>query len=211
MPKDDLTFVEKSVLLILMAEAIELPNTELTNRHRVKVPVASRERLMRLGYVATRTENRRLYWELTDAGWARAAQELGAEVPPMAGTGGAALYAILARIKRFLERADVPYQEFFQAEKESASTLTLPEIESRIRKAYANIARRPREWVKLADLRGHLADLPRHEVDEVLLTMNRKPGVDIAADSNRKMLTDRDRDAVLVVGNQDTHVISIGV
>lgn len=214
MPNDELTFVEKSVLLILMAEAIELPNVELTNKHRVKVAVTSRAKLEQLGLVKTRTENRRLYWDLTDEGWKKGIEELGVPAPEGAGSGGAALYAMLAKIRSYLDQADVPYQDFFQPANHDASSgptgPTGPEIEARIRAAYAKLARRPGEWVKLADLRDELGSLPRHAVDAILVALNRTPSVNLVPESNQKMLTKRERDAAVIIGNHDNHAISIG-
>lgn len=220
MPKDDLTFVEKSVLLILMAEAIErLPNTELTNKHRVKPSVVSRQKLENLGFVKTKFENRRLYWEVTDLGWKRGFEELGAELPPSAGTGGSALYATLEAIKRFLDRNNVPYSDFYQRTEDAdalhplvpeTTSLTPGAVQARIRKAYGQLAGLRGEWVSLADLRDRLVDLPRDVVDASLVTMSRAANVNIVPESNQKALTQRDRDAAVIIGNQYKHAISIG-
>src|SRR3954451_2106765 len=141
---EDLTFTEKSVLMILMAEAREVPNVTLTNQYRVKLAAPSRDKLKRLGLISTRVESRRMYLELADAGWKRCLEEFGAQVPERAGAGGAALYAVLGRIKTFLDASNVSYVDFFAPtdgiEPDGPAQVAVPvtpaELEIRIRNAY---------------------------------------------------------------------------
>ena len=175
----------------------------------MKVAVSNRDKLKRLGLITTRSENRRLYWDLTDLGWKRGLEELGTEVPPGAGAGGAALYATLRTIRRYLDQADVPYQDFFQPASDAPAVVTAAEIESRIRKAYGKLVRRPGDWANLADLRGLLGGLSKADVDAVLMAMNLTPTVSIVPESNQKMLKKRDRDAAVIIGDQHKHLIAI--
>ncbi|MEU7914116.1 hypothetical protein [Microbispora bryophytorum] len=84
------------------------------------------------------------------------------------------------------------------------------DIETLIRKAYAQLADKPNAWVSLTRLRPLLGDAPRNEVDSVLRHMIGLPDVRLVPESNQKMLTDEDRGAAVVIGDQAKHLILIG-
>ena len=84
------------------------------------------------------------------------------------------------------------------------------DIETSIRKAYAQLADRPNTWVSLTRLRPRLGDAPRDEVDATLRRMISMPDVRLVPESNQKMLTDEDRGAAVVIGDQAKHLILIG-
>ncbi|WP_432925077.1 hypothetical protein ACQPZZ_31545 [Microbispora sp. CA-135349] len=84
------------------------------------------------------------------------------------------------------------------------------DVETRIRKAYAQLAGKPNAWVSLTHLRPLLADAPRDEVDATLRRMIGLPDVRLVPESNQKMLTDEDRSAAVVIGDQAKHLILIG-
>ncbi|WP_433500174.1 hypothetical protein ACQP1K_07650 [Sphaerimonospora sp. CA-214678] len=91
-----------------------------------------------------------------------------------------------------------------------APTLSAQDIETRIRKAYAQLAGGPNAWVSLTLLRPLLGDAPRHEVDTALRRMIGMPDVRIVPWENQKTLTQTDRDAAVVIGDQAKHMILIG-
>ncbi|XVQ84118.1 hypothetical protein ACQP2K_35670 [Microbispora siamensis] len=84
------------------------------------------------------------------------------------------------------------------------------DIETVIRKAYAQLADKPNAWVSLTLLRPLLGDAPRAEVDATLRLMIGLPDVRLVPESNQKMLTDEDRNAAVVIGDQAKHLILIG-
>ncbi|OPG11415.1 hypothetical protein [Microbispora sp. GKU 823] len=84
------------------------------------------------------------------------------------------------------------------------------DVETMIRKAYAQLADKPNAWVSLTRLRPLLGDAPRAEVDAVLRHMIGLPDVRLVPESNQKMLTDEDRGAAVVIGDQAKHLILIG-
>ncbi|MEU8175856.1 hypothetical protein AB0C14_23500 [Microbispora hainanensis] len=84
------------------------------------------------------------------------------------------------------------------------------DIETLIRKAYAQLADRPNAWVSLTQLRPLLGDTPRDKVDAALRHMIGLPDVRLVPESNQKMLTDEDRGAAVVIGDQAKHLILIG-
>jgi hypothetical protein len=216
-----LTFTEKAVLFILMAENREIPNARLTNHHKVKLDVKSRDKLKRRGLINIRKEGRFLHLELADAGWKTGLAEMAGEPPKGAGAGGGATYAILDVIRRYLDRTEVSVEDFFRPadEPESQSAPATPasikgsqtaDVQTRIRQAYTELARRPGEWVTLADLRARLVGLERSTVDAALVSLNQRREVSIVPESNQKTLTAEQRAAAVSIGNQDRHIIAIG-
>lgn len=91
----------------------------------------------------------------------------------------------------------------------AAAVIPADDVETRIRKAYARLAERPYEWVSLTLLRPLLGDVPRHEVDATLRKMIGMPDVRIVPWENQKTLTPADRDAAVVIGGQEKHMILI--
>lgn len=84
------------------------------------------------------------------------------------------------------------------------------DIETLIRKAYAQLADRPNAWVSLTQLRPLLGDAPRDVVDAVLCHMIGLPDVRLVPWENQKTLTQEDREAAVVIGDQPKHRIWIG-
>jgi hypothetical protein len=84
------------------------------------------------------------------------------------------------------------------------------QIDNRVRAAYAHLAASPGAWVGLADLRNQLGeDTNRHEVDASLKRLEQEPGANIVPESNQKTLTQADRDAAVVIGDQAKHAVMI--
>ena len=204
---DELTFTEKSVLFILMAEAREIPNADLTNRYRTKLDLKSRDKLKRQGLIGVRKDGRFLNLELTDLGWKRCLEEFGSPVPPGAGAGGAALYAVLGVLGRYLERTNTQHADLFAPA--ATNELTVDEIERRVRAAYDQLARRPGALIRMADLRDALPDIQRSHLDRVLRDMSVARVARLVPESNQKTLTQRDRDAAVRSGNQDKHLFAV--
>ena len=199
---------ERAVLIALMALNKETRNAELRLRYGLDVTKAVREKLNRDGLLQSRSlgANKGFSHELTDAGWAWAVAELDAPVPTTRpGSAGRALYALLNGLKVALDARGMLLQELFapRAPKPAGS------LRDRIRQAYRSLARRPRDWVELRDLRAQLGDWPRREVDQELVRMFRKEDVNFTLHEDRGRLTQADRDAALRLGVDDMHLISM--
>lgn len=199
-----LTFVQRCALVILMLEAREVPNAHLTNVRKFDLKKQYRDPMVRAGLINVRQESkgRPLFIELTDRGWHHAKAELGASVPDRAGSGGAVLYAALEKIQQFLDRSKLGAEDFFVP--------PIEDLETRVRKAYGELAPRAGAWIMLAELRAALGPLPREEVDAALVRLNQAPDVRIIPESNQKVLTADERAAAVSIGNQDRHLIAIG-
>ncbi|MBY6368475.1 hypothetical protein [Rhodococcoides corynebacterioides] len=231
MSTTDLTGTEVAVLMVLMAEARALTNKEL--RELASEPKkASRDKLVRQGVVSLGKSGRSMTLELTDKGWKAAYDLMGDEAPPRANR---ALFTVLAGLRRWMDRDDVRPAEVFFPRDTPAAIEPLPtppnavvpqsvreqdavpdssaesgtDLETRIRRAYADLAREPGARVRLTRLRPALSDVPRDRLDDALVALQRKPGVSLIPEENQKTLSDDDRAAAVTVGNQRNHLLTI--
>jgi hypothetical protein len=225
---------QRSVLLILMAEAVEVANPDLAARWGVTLEGAARRHLNDMGLVTSRRVGRSFTHELTDKGWRWCDDELAAGVPPRAGSAGGALYAVLGGVGRYLQHAGLGLGEVFgaavsagQGPGPAPGDAAAPgdatadgsaragggppsdDVEARVRDVYRRLAGAGRDWVSLAAVRAQVADLRPEEVDAVLIRMARRPDVRLAGEPNRKALSDADHAAAVQVGGEDRHLLAI--
>jgi hypothetical protein len=215
MSEKDLNAAQRSVLLILMAEGEEIPNTLLTNHYGFKFDSKLRDDLKKRGLVATRTEKNRVYLSLGDKGWDWCAEQFSAPVPKGSSHGGAAAYALLASVLRYTEANRANLSEFFvrmksvDVEADPEEAIPAADVELRIRNAYAKVASTPGAQVRLTDLRAQLDGLNRADVDATLEAMSRQPSVHVYPESRQSTLTAADDQAAIRLGNQANHLIVI--
>lgn len=201
----DLTGTERAVLLVLMTEARPVPNPDLVALGP-KLDKPGRDKLNRLGLVESQRSGGRFVHELTDRGW-HLCRDIFSHGPPPRSTGPAkTLYTVLAAIDRYLHGSDLSLADLFGSDGDEPGP---PDVEYRIRHAYAGLTPRPGGWVSLTRLRTELADTPRAEVDAALRTLFRTPGVSLIPEENQKVLTAADRDAAVVIGDENKHLIAI--
>ncbi|MFF0861198.1 hypothetical protein ACFYUV_05575 [Nonomuraea sp. NPDC003560] len=209
MPDKGLTLPEFTALLVLAVEAREVSNSELKEHYRLTIDGQRRLKLNDLKLVESHRPRggRAFVHVLTDSGWARLAEDLRAgAIPPQTGSSGAIARALLEWLPRFMRRTDQRLSEIFQPEPDVVPA----GLESRIRAAYAELAAAPGSWVSLTPLRRLLPAVPKHEVDEALVLMERLPDVNLVPESNQKTLTPEDREAAVIIGGQDKHLLWIG-
>ncbi|MET0900370.1 MAG: hypothetical protein ABWY45_20850 [Mycobacterium sp.] len=216
---DELTGTEQAVLLVLMAEARPVPNPELS-RLGPELRKDNRDKLNRNGLVESTKVGRSYVHELTDDGWALSRKLVGAPTPPASSGQGKALYTVLRGLARYLTRADLPLAELFAepasgAEPEPVSEPVsdeapqLPSDEARVQQVYGRLAAQSGDWVALVRLRAALPDVDHEDLDDTLRRMYRIPGVHLIPEENQKVLTDDDRLAAVVIGEQHKHLIAI--
>jgi hypothetical protein len=199
----DLTGTERSVLLVLMADSRPVPNPDLLALGP-KLDKPGRDKLNKLGLIESDRSGGRFVHELTDRGW-RLCHDILAAGPPPRSTGPAkTLYTVLGALDRYLRRADLSLADLFGSDQPTPAT-----VEDRVRHAYAGLTPRPGGWVSLTRLRTELADTPRADVDAALHTLFRAPGVSLIPEENQKVLTAADRDAAVVIGDENKHLIAI--
>ncbi|WP_328343968.1 hypothetical protein [Micromonospora sp. NBC_00421] len=215
MPGDDLTPSEAAILIVLMAEAREVPNTDLKKRYGVDVRKSYRDKLNRLGYLDSRREGNTFLHQLGDKGWIRVQADLNFQSSVGRILGGA-LTALQVNLRdRVMGRSD--YQSFGEMFALTDVRAAAPRsdrrgvLRTRIRQAYAALAAEPGAWVSLTRLRPFFGDVGTADLDEALRELEREPDVDIVPEENQKQLTPQDVAAALRLGGQDKHLLAIGV
>jgi hypothetical protein len=218
MSEPKLSLPERALLLILMATNAELSNPEIEKDYApgLKLTGKSRAKLADAKLIDCRKGLRgAFYFRLADAGWAWCREELAGESQKQDGSAGRALYAVLGGVGRYLDRTGRSLADIFGGLPEEApaptsiSALAADEIDLEIRRTYRKLAGPAGSWVGLADIRDHLGDIARTEVDGVLRLMVRMPGIRIEEETNQKSLSQRDREAAVTIGNRAQHVLAI--
>lgn len=203
MPNPELSVPERAALLALMTFVSEVSNRDLRERYGFAVDGRVRRRLEDLKLVTSRraadVPGRPFVLELSEEGWRWCRAELGAQAPDGAPRAYRLAYGLMHVLDRYIERSGCSMADVFAVD-----------VEERIRAAYADLATEPGGWVRLSRVRERLADLSRDEVDAALRRLDRRPGVLLDPEVNRKTLSDADRAAAVSIGGDDKHVLAIG-
>lgn len=221
---DRLGHKQIAAMLALMVIAREVSNPELEEIVGFTLTGEDRRKLNGLKFVTSVQRGRPYFHELTELGWAWCEEELVAGEPPAPRTSlGRTLYVILGGLDKYLRQGNLRLADVFApsgtpsgevngtANGTANGVPSAADIEDRIRVAYRKLARTPRDWVGLVDLRPLLGDAPTEKVDAVLKELSRSGQVYLVPDSNRKALTKVDHDAAIRVGGEDNHLLSIEV
>jgi hypothetical protein len=207
---DRLGHKQTAAMFTLMVLAREVSNPELREIVGFGIDGKDRVDLNNRSLVTSRKEGRPFVHELTAKGRAWCGEELAKRTaPPPAprSTLVPALYMLLGGFSDYLRRENVELSDVFTA----GTDMTETQIEDRIRAAYRKLARSPRDWVGLVDLRPMLNGASRSDVDAVLKQLSKAGQAHLAPESNRKTLTTADHDAAIRLGGEDNHLISIEV
>lgn len=202
------------VLWALVARGGASPQASL----RPEPDKKTRDALAKLGLINAAKRGRAVVIELTDGGWAWAAENMRAPLSTRSPAGGVVLTDVLARLEAFLATHDIPLAEFIhpaprhKTHCESAVALngydTPPDLAARIRAAYfettGGVAKRR---VRLADLEGHLPGIARPVLHRTLLAMQADGGAGLLRQEDPTKLTEADHAAVLSVGGEPRHFL----
>ncbi|OZC78776.1 hypothetical protein CH251_03285 [Rhodococcus sp. 06-462-5] len=212
MSTEDLNGTEAAVLLVLMAEASPVKNSEL-RAMGPELAKPSRDKLKSAGLIEVNSSVRPMTLELTDKGWRICGELIGGEPPARSTGAGKAMFTVLAGLRRWLDRTDSRPADVFSPRTDEpapvAKTDATVDIEASIRAAYARLAREPGSTVRLSRLRNELRDIPRSDLDDALARLRRAADVSLIPEENQKTLTEEERAAAVVVGNQQNHLLSI--
>lgn len=195
---DRLTLTQRCVLLVLLAEARELTNAELSGLGGLRLEKPQREQLNALGLIASTKVGRTYAHELTDRGAVWCADEMNAPRPARSGPAGGALYAVLGGLRRYLDGSGQVVAEIFR-----------PDVPSRVVAAYAAAAKGGAHPIRLAVLRERLADVSRDDFDVAIEQLARRSGTHVRSEADQKTLTQRDHDAAVVLGGTARHLLTI--
>jgi hypothetical protein len=209
---------ERGALIALTLANEEVPNSDLVKNYGVRLSPAGRENLENKGFIAVRQQSRRFYLQIKDPGIAWCQDHLAEVEPPQKpGPLVRAVFEVLRRLVRQLRKRNVRLLDFLhggneeeQAQRQVPETIEPVDLETMIRQAYRQLASRPQQFVRLAQLRPKLNGAGKDEVDEKLLELMKNNNAQLAPESNRRGLTDEDRAAAIRVGREDKHLLSIG-
>jgi hypothetical protein len=213
---DQLSGKERAALFALVAEARRVSNPELRELSGFALDGKERRKLNDLKLVESDKPGRAYEHELTDAGWRWVADELDLPRRDDAGYLESGYSLLLARFGRYLRAgglslADIVREENRDAEAEEPTVPPAHEpadVEARVLSAYHAAAEKPGQFVKLADLRRQVTDVPRADVDAVLDRLFRSQRINLIPQSSPRALTPEDREAAFRIGGENKHLIS---
>jgi hypothetical protein len=207
---------ERATLLVLLVNGGKMPNAILRKEHGVDLSPAGRDKLNTAKLLETTKVGSRLFHKITPAGENWCEQEMaGIEAPPRSSGLVRILFDVLKFYVRYAREKKVrladligtpPGPEKPQVPEEPREPEDLEEM---IRRAYLELATRPKEWIRLARLRPKLNGAEKAEVDQTLLRMMKTELVHLSPDSDRKGLTDADHAAAIRIGKEDKHFVLI--
>ncbi|MGA8295147.1 MAG: hypothetical protein WB820_22220 [Rhodoplanes sp.] len=159
--------------------------------------------------------------EVTERGWAWAADHLGSDLPKRSTAGGSILQAWLTRLAAFMRAREVSLAEILgpQGAREDGSgrfakpTTTPPDYDTlrdRIRQAYLEVTGgRLNTRALLTDLREKLNHIDRATLDEALKRMHLEEGTTLSGMNNPQEITPSIRDAGLSFKGEPMYVLWI--
>jgi hypothetical protein len=206
MRSDRFSVKERAALLALLTAPRGFSNLELERRVGFRLDGKERRRLNELKLVESHKDGRTYVHELSDAGWRWCRDEFIGEPGPRPGSMERTLYALLPFVRRHLEDHKESLADLF-----ASGTDVTPEqdVESSIRAGYRALTSDAGAFIKLSDLRQKLADVSRTDLDTALDRMYRAQLINLIPQSNRRELTDADRESALRIGGEDKHLVSI--
>lgn len=138
MSTEDLNGTEAAVLLVLMAEASPVKNSEL-RAMGPELAKPSRDKLKNAGLIEVNSSVRPMTLELTDKGWRTCGDLIGGEPPARSTGAGKAMFTVLAGLRRWLDRTDSRPADVFSPRSDEPApverTDTTVDIEASIRAA----------------------------------------------------------------------------
>lgn len=213
---DNLSAIESAVLVVLMIESREVLNTELVKDYSITLSPVSRKKLAeQLHYITVDTSKKPMRLSLDEAGWARCRRPFDFNSSG-AKFNGAALTLLMAAVQRDLERTGRSPAMMFGPQPAATppaarSVVAHPDLLEQIRLTYKQFATQPGDWVNIADIRETISSVARDDLDAALRELEQQRDVNIVPQANEKALSDRTRDAAVIIGRQHKHFIAIGV
>jgi hypothetical protein len=178
----------------------------------VKKP--DRDALVGAGLITAVKQARLLRLEVTEKGWAWAAEHLDADLPKRSTAGCAVLQAWLTQLNLFMKGRHFALADFFnqQPPAEAAAPPPLDDatLPDRIRMVYLELTGgRFNTRALLRDIRDKLRDVGRGKLDEALTRMQRDQVASLYQLDNRIEITDADRAAAIYFGSEPRHILWI--
>jgi hypothetical protein len=210
--------------LILWALLVRDNAADFQNELKPEPDKADREALEKAGLITSERRGRyRRYWlEVTEKGWAWAADHLDDDLPTGSSAGSSVLQAWLTRLKVYMRARNVALAEVLAPQltrtgdsegiAKSAATQAsdYDTLRTRIRQAYfAVTGDRINTRARLCDIRDKLNDIGRAALDEALKRMQREQQASLYPLDNKTEITDADRNAAIYFGSEPRHILWI--
>lgn len=178
----------------------------------VKKP--DREALVRAGLITSENRGRPGLWlEVTDKGWAWAADHLDADLPTRSPAGSAVLRSWLMQLKAFMEARGLALADILDSQRLAGpppTSVDFATVRERIRKAYLNVTGgRLNTRALLSDLRERLKDIKRDTLDEALKRLHLEEGTTLSGLNNPQEITPAIRDAGLSFKGESMYALWI--
>lgn len=214
-----LTGLQTLILWALLAKA---EGGSFQKDIRPEVTKKDREALIKTGLISSEKRGRSLWLEVTEKGWAWAADNLDASLPKRSNASSAILQEWLTRLKAFMEARGFALADVLAPSPPPAPpdphpisvrprpAIDYPSVRSRIRQAYLELTGgRFNRRALLRDIRGKLQDVERSTLDQALKRMQREQEASLYQLDNRIEVTDSDRDAAIYFGSEPRHLLWI--
>lgn len=218
MHHDELSARERAVLFALLSVARKLSNAELEALIGIRLEGKERRKLNDLKLVESEKPGRWFVHELSDAGWRWCSDELAAGAAGRPTSLERSLYLLLGMFERYMTAARLSLADVASLDlkarpagrhKRRDTAEGDGDLTMRVEATYRAMAPRPGEFVKLAEVRERLADIPRSVLDATLETMFTARRVNLIPQSNQQALTAADRGSALRIGGEHKHLLSI--
>lgn len=214
----DVTPLQALILWALLARGGSCLQKDLKPAPKPK----DRDPLVRAGLISVEKKNRLLILHVEDKGWLWAGQNMNADLSGRSNAGGAILRDLLQRLAAFISVRNIPLAELLAAGPQSpaiidrshAAPAMAPvdsaELRERIRAAFLKLSGGAYNGgVLLSNLRKELAGIDRPILDQALLAIAREESADLMQLDNRIDITDADRQAALMIGDEPRHLLWI--
>lgn len=149
-----------------------------------------------------------IYNTVTDTGWSWVAANMDADLPTRSTRGVQVLKRLLGRIGAFLSARELSLAELLalqpERDGEGGRRAEPDDLESRIRDVHRRYAGRSwgsSDYVRLADLRRELPDVPREVLDQALFRLEEEGSIALYPLENPRDIGAEDRAASLVIGS----------
>jgi DNA-binding MarR family transcriptional regulator len=210
--------------LILWALLVRDNAASFQNELKPQPDKADREELEKAGFIKCerRGRYRRVWIEVTEKGWAWAADHLDDDLPTGSPAGSSILQAWLTRLKAYMHTHNVALAEVIgpqRARKDGSEGIAIGDatrasdydaLRARIRQAYlALTGDRINTRARLCDIREKLSDIDRAALDQALKRMQREQQASLYPLDNKTEITEADKNAAIYFSGEPRHILWI--
>lgn len=179
---------------------------------RPKLKRHDRKALIEAGFMEEKwccnpRNSRAIYVYLTDKAWAWIGDHMDATLPHQSPAAGPIFQSFLTKLQPVLKSHRITLAEILGSAKE---TFPNKNLEQRLREAYFHLSGGAGSIrIRLAQLRQKLEDIPRHELDKLLLKLQREEKLVLSPLDDAREISLADQQAALNVAGFKRHIIYI--